>query len=194
MLKTFSFNYGLLILDKTLLPFNGNIGASTLGSSAILGDTILSTVSTPLMNPNPNCSASISSQTKQQQIANMMMANLITEQARLFHQYSVSSAAMNYLTNTSTSVVVPSSSLTTAQNTTNCSIPLSSNVPLYGPSKLIENKDNTQGSLKLSDLLNQKPGLDISLRSNEQETTKEEGVISSLIGPITKELNSKHDK
>ena len=146
------------------------------------------------MNPNPNCSTSTSSQTQQQHIANMMMANLITEQARLFHQYSVSSAAMSYLTNTSTSVVFPSGSLATAQNTTSCNIPLSSNLPLYGPSTPIVNKDNALGSLKLSDLLNQKPGLDISLRSREQEVNKEEGIISSLIGPITKELDSKHDK
>ena len=54
--------------------------------------------------------------------------------------------------------------------------------------------ESALSSLKISDLLNQKPNLDISIRSNEQEVLKERGVISSLISPGIKDLNTKHDK
>ena len=182
------------ISEKPLYPFHGSIGSSGLGTSAILGDTILSTVSMPHINPNSNLSNSFGSQNQQQQIANMMMANLITEQARLFHQYSVSSAAMSYLNNTSSSATEPTCSLTPTQNLPNCNL-LMPNSALPGESSKPNSLTETaSGSLTLSNLLNQKPGLDISLRSNEQEIAKERGVVSSMIGHSTKDLNPKHDK
>ena len=148
----------------------------------------------PQIDANTNVSTSFSSQAQQQQIANMMMANLITEQARLFHQYSVSSAAMSYLTNTTSSVSLPSGSLVPAQTATNFSIPISTTATIDGTPKSNSLNESALSSLKLSDLLNQKPNLDISIRSNEQEVLKERGVISSLISPGIKDLNTKHDK
>ena len=159
----------------------------------MLGDTILSTVSMPLINPNSNVSNTFSTQTQQQQIANMMMANLINEQARLFHQYSVSSAAMNYLTNSSPASL-PASPLTTAQTFPNCNRQMSDSTQSDVSLKPKLGNESALGPLKLSDLLNQKPGLDISLKSNDLEANKEEGAISSMIGQSTKELNPKNDK
>ena len=182
------------ISEKPLYPFHGNIGSSGLGTSAILGDTILSTVSMPHINPNSNLSNSFGSQNQQQQIANMMMANLITEQARLFHQYSVSSAAMSYLTNTSSSATEPTCSLTPTQNLPNCNLLMPNSTLPCESSKPNTLTEAASGSLTLSNLLNQKPSLDISLRSNDQEIAKERGVVSSMIGHSSKELNPKHDK
>ena len=72
-----------------------------------LGDSIFSTFPMPLLNSNQSCSPSLQPQS-QQQMANIMMANLMAEQARILQQaqYSVSTAALGYLQNTST----PSSS------------------------------------------------------------------------------------
>ena len=150
----------------------------------------------PQMNPAPNISTPFNSQTQQQQIANMMMANLITEQARLFHQYSVSSAAMSYLTNTTTSECsLPPGSLTSAcQPVTNINVSLSNTATMDGTPKSNSMNENALCSLRLSDLLNQKPSLDISIRSNEQEVSKERGLMSSLISPSIKDLDTKHDK
>ena len=73
-----------------------------------LGDSIFSSFPMPLLNSNPSCSPSLQPQS-QQQMANIMMANLMAEQARILQQaqYSVSTAALGYLQNTSS----PSSSV-----------------------------------------------------------------------------------
>ena len=73
-----------------------------------LGDSIFSSLPMPLLHSNPSCSPSFQPQS-QQQMANIMMANLMAEQARILQQaqYSVSTAALGYLQNTSS----PSSSV-----------------------------------------------------------------------------------
>ena len=73
-----------------------------------LGDSLFSSLPMPLLHSNPSCSPSFQPQS-QQQMANIMMANLMAEQARILQQaqYSVSTAALGYLQNTSS----PSSSV-----------------------------------------------------------------------------------
>ena len=76
---------------------------STISTFHPLRDSLFSSFPMPLLNSNPSCSPSLQPQS-QQQMANIMMANLMAEQARILQQaqYSVSTAALGYLQNTST--------------------------------------------------------------------------------------------
>ena len=81
---------------------------SAISTFRPLGDSIFSSIPMPLLHSNASCSPSFQPQS-QQQMANIMMANLMAEQARILQQaqYSVSTAALGYLQNTSS----PSSSV-----------------------------------------------------------------------------------
>ena len=132
-----------------------------------LGDSIFSSLPMPLLHSNPSCSPSFQPQS-QQQMANIMMANLMAEQARILQQaqYSVSTAALGYLQNTSS----PSSSVAGySHSLQNMAVPGSTAFPCLkqdDKQSLSSNKDG------------EKP-------SNNSEPSKKRSRIPSIVFPLT---------
>ena len=131
-----------------------------------LGDSIFSSLPMPLLHSNPSCSPSFQPQS-QQQMANIMMANLMAEQARILQQaqYSVSTAALGYLQHTST----PSSSVAGyTSSLQNMIVPGSTSFPCLkqeDKKSLSSNKDG------------EKP-------SNHSEPLKKRSRIPSIVFPL----------
>ena len=132
-----------------------------------LGDSLFSSLPMPLLHSNPSCSPSFQPQS-QQQMANIMMANLMAEQARILQQaqYSVSTAALGYLQNTST----PSSS--TAG---------------YSPSlqNMVVPRTTSFPSLKQEDRNSFSSNKDGEKQSNHSESSKKRCRIPSIVFPLT---------
>ena len=132
-----------------------------------LGDSIFSSLPMPLLHSNPSCSPSFQPQS-QQQMANIMMANLMAEQARILQQaqYSVSTAALGYLQNTSS----PSSSVAGySPSLQNMVVPATTVFPCFkqdDKKSLSSNKDG------------EKP-------SNHSESLKKRSRIPSIVFPLT---------
>ena len=132
-----------------------------------LGDSIFSSFPMPLLNSNPSCSPSLQPQS-QQQMANIMMANLMAEQARILQQaqYSVSTAALGYLQNTSS----PSSSVAGySPSLQNMVVPATTVFPCL--------KQEDKKSLA-SNKNDEKP-------SNHSEPLKKRSRIPSIVIPLT---------
>ena len=129
-----------------------------------LGDSLFSSLPMPLLHSNPSCSPSFQPQS-QQQMANIMMANLMAEQARILQQaqYSVSTAALGYLQSTS----IPSSSVTGYS-------PSLQNMVVTGSAAFPCLKQEDKKSLSS----NEKP-------SNHSEPLKKRSRIPSIVFPLT---------
>ena len=140
---------------------------SAISSFHPLGDSLFSSLPMPLLHSNPSCAPSFQPQS-QQQMANIMMANLMAEQARILQQaqYSVSTAALGYLQNTSS----PSSSVAGySPSLQNMAVPGATAFPCLkqeDKKSLSSNKDG------------EKP-------SNHSESVKKRSRIPSIVFPLT---------
>ena len=153
-------------------------GSATHGASALLGDTLLSTIPMPLMNTPSNIPTSL---------ANYMIANLMAEHARIFQQgqYSVTSRPMNYFQ--------PDASLSSMSG-------VSSHIQKMTTSQITSiptmTQDDTKSRLineppKLTELLNQE--LKISSNVSDRAVSMNDSRALTRCNLISK-LGNKNDK